>query len=263
VVLGSLAPQKGRALLEQLWPLLAGRVELFLLGCDEDGECFRRQPGITVIPRFDRAELAGLMADIQPEVGLLLSIWPETFSYTLSELWLLGIPVVATALGSFADRIQDGANGFLCAPEAPAIAGRLLAIAADRACLTPIRARLDGFQHRPLAAMVADYHALLPLPPFSAPGYFAAPAAVPDPSAAASPRALHIDARVPFGQVLREFGEYAGLKLAATPRLRSWQKRALAVLLRWSLRGAAALTRVRVRPERRRAARRSSPRDGP
>ena len=251
VVLGSLAPQKGRVLLEQVWPLVAGRVDLYLIGCDEDGEIFRGQPGITVIPRFQHAELADLMATVQPEVGLLLSIWPETFSYTLSELWLLGIPVVATNLGSFADRIQDGVNGFLCVPQAQAITDRLLMIATDRACLIPIRDRLAEFHHRPISEMVADYHALTPLPTFSIPGYFNAPVEAPDsPAADHRPRAVHIDVRVPFGQILQELGEYARLKLAATPRLRPWQKGVLMTLLRWGLRGAAMLIRVRAIPDR-------------
>lgn len=57
-------------------------------------------------------------------------------------------------------------------------------------------------------------------------------------------RVLSIDVRAPFGEAVREFGQYAGQKLAATPRLRRWQKRGLAVLLRWSLRAAAALART-------------------
>ena len=248
VVLGSLAVQKGRVLLEQICPLIAGRVHLFLIGCGEDGDVFREQAGITLIPRYRHDELADLIAGIEPEIGLLLSIWPETFSYTLSELWLLGIPVVATQLGSFADRIQDGVNGFLCPPQAEMVAERLLAIAADRTCLTLIRDGLADFHHRSVGEMVADYHALTPLPQFSAPRYFAGSTVMPDVLTANQPsRALHVDDRTPFILVLREFSQYASQKLAATPRLRHWQKRGLGILLRWGLWVAAALTRVRVR----------------
>lgn len=246
VILGSLARQKGRALFEQIWPLIADRVDLYLIGCDGGGETIQGQPGITIIPHYHRADLGAVLAGIQPEVGLLLSIWPETFSYTLSELWLLGIPVVATNLGSFADRIQDGVNGFLCPPQAEVIAERLLAIAADRSGLAPIREWLTGFRHRSVAEMIADYHTLIPLPEFSAMRYFTAPVATPEAlEEKHAPHALHIDVRVPFSQVLREFGQYTRQKLAATPRLRAWQKRGLGVLLRWGLRGAATLAQVR------------------
>ena len=245
VVLGSLAPQKGRALLEKLWPLIAAQVDLYLIGCDEDGEIFRGQPGITVIPRFDHAELPAKMAEIQPDVGLLLSIWPETFSYTLSELWLFGLPVVATNLGSFADRIEDGVSGFLCEPYPEALADRLLAIAADRACLIPLRTWATTFRHRSVADMIADYHALIPLPAFSAARYLSPPGPLPIEST--EPHALHVDTRVPFSEVLREFGEYAGRKLIDTPRLRPWQKRGLAALLRLILSTAIKLSRLRVK----------------
>lgn len=240
VVLGSLAPQKGRALLEQVWPRVADRVALHLVGCGEEGEVFRGQPGVTLIPNYQHEELTAILADIAPEIGLLLSICPETFSYTLSELWLLGIPVVATSVGSFADRIQDGVNGFLCPPRAEAIADRLLWIAANRACLEPARAWLAGFQHRSIDEMVADYHALAPLPAFTAPRYFSSPATL-APAENAPVRALYVDARAPFARVLGEFGDYAHQKLIASPRLRAWQKRGLAALLAGGLRVARKL----------------------
>lgn len=235
VVLGSLALQKGRGLLEQLWPRIAAEVELYLVGCSEEGEVFRDQPGVTLTPGYQHDELASIMAGIQPEVGLLLSIWPETFSYTLSELWLLGIPVVATDLGSFADRIQEGINGFLCPPDAAALAEKLRWIAANRTVLEPPRAWLAGFRHRRIDEMVADYHALTPLPAFAAPRYFSPPAAL-APAEDAPSRALYVDAQVPFTRVLAEFGDYARQKLIASPRLRAWQKRGLAALLAGGLR---------------------------
>lgn len=245
VILGRLAVQKGRGLLEQLWPLIAERVDLYLVGCDEGGDGFLGQPGITVIPHYAHTELPAKMAEIQPEVGLLLSIWPETFSYTLSELWLFGLPVVATELGSFADRIEEGVSGFLCPPRADALADRLLAIAADRSCLIPLRAWATNFRHRSVAEMIADYHTLIPLPAFSAVRYLAQPG--PLPTAPTEPHALHVDTRVPFSEVLREFGEYASRKLAATPRLRPWQKRGLETLLGLILRAAIKVSRLRVK----------------
>ena len=244
VVLGSLAPQKGRALLEQIWPRVVATVDLYLVGCGEDGERFRHQPGITLIPEYRHEELTRIMADIAPEAGLLLSICPETFSYALSELWLLGVPVVATAVGSFADRIEEGVNGFLCPPTAEALTEKLIWIATHRAVLDAPRARLAEFRHRRIDEMVADYHALTPLPAFAAPRYFAPPGA-PAPAESASVRALYVDAQAPFTRVLEAFGDYARQKLTATPRLRAWQKRGLAVLLAGGLRAARLLATLR------------------
>ncbi len=73
--------------------------------------------------------------DIAPHMGLLLSIVPETFSYTLSEMWAAGIPVLATRLGAFGDRIRDGQNGWLEPIDAASILARLKEIDNDRAGL--------------------------------------------------------------------------------------------------------------------------------
>ncbi len=69
-----------------------------------------------MIPSYDRGGLCRLVEEVSPDVGLLLSVFPETFSYTLHELQMLGIPPVATRIGSFADWIDHGENGFLADP---------------------------------------------------------------------------------------------------------------------------------------------------
>jgi glycosyltransferase involved in cell wall biosynthesis len=49
------------------------------------------------------------------DVGLLLSIWPETFSYTLSELADAGVPAIAGDLGAPAERIRRHRLGWTVA----------------------------------------------------------------------------------------------------------------------------------------------------
>ncbi len=46
-------------------------------------------------------------------LGFLPSVWPETWSLTLSELWQAGLPVAAFDLGAPADRIRATGRGFL------------------------------------------------------------------------------------------------------------------------------------------------------
>ena len=61
-------------------------------------------------------ELPKILQSLKPDLGLLLSNVPETFSYTLSELFAAGIPPVASRLGAFVDRIEDGVTGWLVSP---------------------------------------------------------------------------------------------------------------------------------------------------
>ena len=164
VVLGMLSVSKGVHVLSEGLERLLEFAELHLVGAKELGELFRDRPGVQVIDDYSMAELPGMLSRIQPDVGLLLSVVPETFSYTLSELFMLGIPPVATRLGSFAERILPGETGYLFAPGVEAMLACLRDIHADRQTLQRIRSRVLTMRMRPAQDMVADYHRLLPLP---------------------------------------------------------------------------------------------------
>lgn len=165
VVLGQLSTAKGVRLLEAAFGDLTQFAEIYLLGCGDLGELFRNEPHVHVHSHYQVAELGEHMARISPHVGLLASIVSETFSYTLSELMMLGVPPVATRVGSFADRIEHGTNGFLFDPTAPALIALLRALDVDRDALERVRGNLRGWHPRTPEEMVADYQELLPIAP--------------------------------------------------------------------------------------------------
>lgn len=223
VVLGRLVPQKGLNLLKACLDGLTRHGDLYLLGCGEQGAWFEGRPGVHVMPGYAPERLAELLGGIVPDVGLLLSPVPETFSYTLSELLESGIPVVATRVGSFADRIEEGVHGYLVEPSAASLLERIAWIDAHRDALAAIRLQLAGLPHRSLHDMVADYHALTPLqerPPMRCPLG----------GAALSSRAevrIFLDFRTDqgFQRFLEHAETYLERKVMHTPRLRSWQKK--------------------------------------
>ena len=102
------------------------------------------------------------MQSIKPDIGLLLSSVPETFSYTLSELFAAGIPPIATNLGAFSDRIDPGKTGWLVPPRPEALVACLAALAQDRNQVRAVRDTLLSNDQRSSSDMVADYLALLP-----------------------------------------------------------------------------------------------------
>ncbi|MGC8735742.1 MAG: glycosyltransferase, partial [Dissulfurimicrobium sp.] len=163
IVLGQLKREKGLHLLQEVCHGLSQYVDIYLVGCGEkakqslsDARCIKE-----IIERYDRSDLPGIIKGIAPDFGLLLSVWPETFSYVLSELMILGVPPVATALGSFKDRIIDGVNGFLFEPSGDALLERVRLLSEHPAMLTGVRERLKCFRHRSLDEMVDDYVRLL------------------------------------------------------------------------------------------------------
>jgi GT2 family glycosyltransferase/glycosyltransferase involved in cell wall biosynthesis len=151
------------ALLPDLLDRLDGAVEFVLVGAGAAGEALFGRPGVHVLGDYRRDQLPALVARLQPDLALLPASVAETFGYLLSELCSLGVPVLATAIGSYAERITDGVDGLLAEPRAEALAARLRAVAADPTVLAAIRARLAAAPVRDAAAMAADYRRLLPL----------------------------------------------------------------------------------------------------
>lgn len=163
LVLGQLAIGKGSALLQDSLERITQFAEVFLVGSGELAEAFRNKPGVHLIPEYKLRELPAILEKIGPDLGLLLSIRLETFSYTLSELTELGIPVAATNLGSFRERIKHGETGYLFEPDPDALLDTLRAIDADRPKLAAVRSNVLAMPIRTTAEMVADYHRILPL----------------------------------------------------------------------------------------------------
>ena len=66
-----------------------------------------------IVKQFDYSnfeELAKIVSENDIDILLLLSIIPESFSYTLTESILLKLPLIATNLGAFPERLKNAAN---------------------------------------------------------------------------------------------------------------------------------------------------------
>jgi GT2 family glycosyltransferase/glycosyltransferase involved in cell wall biosynthesis len=161
VVPGRLAPHKGLHLLRQALPQLQGTVEVLLLGCGDYGRVFDGVPGVRIVPEYALERLPAEIGDFDPDCALLLSVLPESYSYTLSEMQALNVPVLATRLGAFVERIEDERTGLLFEPHVDGLLTCVRRVAAERAVLSGIAANLAKLPRRGLADMVRDYDALL------------------------------------------------------------------------------------------------------
>jgi GT2 family glycosyltransferase/glycosyltransferase involved in cell wall biosynthesis len=157
VVPGRIQAGKGKQLLLEALADLEPHVRICLLGAGRDGHDFFGRSGIDVILQYPREDLRELLAGIGPHIAALLSVVPETFSYTLSEMQHLGVPVIATRVGSLAERILDDETGWLIEPDAASLVAMVRDLAADPNRIAAVRAGLHT-QHLPdAAAMVARY----------------------------------------------------------------------------------------------------------
>ncbi|KAB2963992.1 glycosyltransferase [Zoogloea sp.] len=168
VIPGRLSPQKGLALLEALMPALLPVADVVLLGCGAFGKAFQHLPGVSLVPDYQQHDLASQLEAFQPDAALMLSTLPESFSYTLSEMFAFGLPVIATDHGAFAERIGHRITGLLVAPQPDAVMAAITGLDQDRALLGALRQNVLERPVRLCGEMVEDYHRLLPLDPAEA-----------------------------------------------------------------------------------------------
>lgn len=173
LVPGRIQQGKGKALLLRALPELRRHARIILLGCGKEGEDFFGLPDVDVVIQYRREELPKLIARLAPDAAALLSTVPETFSYILSEMRQLDVPVIATRVGSFAERIEDGANGWLIEPDAEALVAKTAWLAANRDALIAMREAVRSQPHRTATDMIEDYDALFGPPEKPVPRRFA------------------------------------------------------------------------------------------
>ncbi len=160
VIPGRIQHGKGKRLLLQAIPQLTEFAQVYLLGAGKEGEEFFGKSGVNVILQYRREDLRKLLSAIGPHMAALLSVVPETFSYTLSEMQQLDIPVIATRVGSLEERIADGENGWLIEPEPSALLERVQWLAGHPAEIEGVRARLEQFDLAGTGQMVRKYDAI-------------------------------------------------------------------------------------------------------
>ncbi|HXX81200.1 MAG TPA: glycosyltransferase [Thermodesulfovibrionales bacterium] len=74
---------------------------------------------LNVIGGYTRDNVVKMIHKADPDFILLLSNWPETFSYTLSEAIASGVPVISTDGGALRERVSKESVGFLVPVENP------------------------------------------------------------------------------------------------------------------------------------------------
>lgn len=226
LILGGLTPEKGLYLLRTILPKLLEQADIYLIGCGDSGEEFAHMNGVTIHSRYNRDQLAELIKSVTPDFGLLLSVVPETFSYTLSELFAFAIPVVATNIGSFLDRIEHGETGLLTPPSANEILASIQILLSDRPLAQKMRNNIKLLSTRNCSEMIQEYQALNTLPKYLA-------TRRPIDSRIVKSNGIidrSWDPSKTFGEIILEAKMFFDKKIEASPRLRPWQRKTLGLI---------------------------------
>jgi GT2 family glycosyltransferase/glycosyltransferase involved in cell wall biosynthesis len=143
-VLGAIGPDKGARRLERLIELTRERrlaLRWVLIGyLDRGREPFQSADGVfTMHGPYDSRELRALIEHYRVKLAAYPSVGPETFSFTLSEVWAAGRPAIVPPIGALADRVAETGAGWVLTEDE----WRSEALMLDRiaAVLEPSRAR--------------------------------------------------------------------------------------------------------------------------
>jgi hypothetical protein len=115
-LLGSLNRGKGSQVLENLVEDAEARslpIRYHVIGKTDNDRILSKSSRVAITGPYALVELATLVAESFSRIALFLSLTPETFSYTLSEAWNLGLHPVAFDFGAIAGRMREGKIGTL------------------------------------------------------------------------------------------------------------------------------------------------------
>jgi glycosyltransferase involved in cell wall biosynthesis len=113
LVLGALNRPKGLNVVIALARVLAGRralVRIILLGPGADARALRAA-GVKVLGRYSQESVQERLAAEAPHVIFFPAIWPETWSFTLSEALRSNAEILAFDIGAIAERLKRLGRG--------------------------------------------------------------------------------------------------------------------------------------------------------
>jgi len=117
-VLGAVGPDKGARRLERLVRLVrvtGARLRFVLIGYMdvEHGPWQSDDAVLTIHGCYDPRDLPDLLAHYRVRIVAFPSAGPETFSFTLSEAWAAGLPVIVPPFGALGERVAAADAGWL------------------------------------------------------------------------------------------------------------------------------------------------------
>ncbi|MBK6334396.1 MAG: glycosyltransferase [Betaproteobacteria bacterium] len=177
-VLGAIGPDKGARRIERMVALARGagmRLRFVVVGyLDVHPVAWQSDDALlTVHGRYRPDDLPRLLDHYRARLVVFPSAGPETFSFTLSEAWAAGRPVVVPPVGALAERVAEAGAGWILddadwRDEARMLA-RIAVLVADRGALAAAAERARAVRQPTLADMaertLAHYAAVVPVPP--------------------------------------------------------------------------------------------------
>lgn len=156
--IGAIGPHKGYDLLAGLKSCLKKtKIKLHLFGLASSE--IPSSKIFTNHGKYKREDLPKLMSENNINLICLFSIWPETYSYTLTEAIASGVPVIAFDFGAIAERIKKYNLGYVIKPtnDPNVLKKELVKIFSDKAAYNDKIAAINAYHIKSTSAMDDEY----------------------------------------------------------------------------------------------------------
>ena len=110
---GAMAIHKGSNILKSLVNKNTdSNIKIHLFGKSEDKDLTQSKNNYINHGPYTRGELPQLLVDNDIDLVCMFTTWPETYSYTLTESYMAGVPVLTFDLGAVGDRVKKDDLGW-------------------------------------------------------------------------------------------------------------------------------------------------------
>ncbi|WP_158746880.1 glycosyltransferase [Acidisphaera sp. L21] len=113
---GAIGYEKGYDVLLDCARMVAERdvpIEFVVVGFTCDDQRLLRTGRVRITGQYEEAEAVDLLKQQDADFGFLPALWPETWSYVLTQFWLAALPVVTFDIGTPSLRIKARDGGFI------------------------------------------------------------------------------------------------------------------------------------------------------
>mgnify|MGYP004640743213 CR=1 FL=1 len=111
---------------------------------------------------YEKDNLKKLLDRYQIDLVCVLSVWPETFCYTISESLICGVPVLATDIGAMGERMRINQCGWLVDSDASYtdILEKIKEIRKNKGDYKKVKELAENYVEKSNTAMVGEYKVL-------------------------------------------------------------------------------------------------------
>ncbi len=106
-------PHKGKKVTESIMNDFGDRIPISIIGENENRFSIKKKKLLDFLGPYKQNELQKIIEEKKISLVIFPAIWPETFSFLVSELIVMNVPIFAFNLGAQKDKLEKYEKGML------------------------------------------------------------------------------------------------------------------------------------------------------